>query len=276
MNENENQDLSMEDILSSIKGILEEDQEEKGAFVLEEKQEEIPDDIIDLSENQIISDLKPIEVDTVIDFDSDPIFDGELSDFMKPQAENVEAVAEIEENIDLVDEITNILEDAEQEKIATIANDTQEIAWEDVATEQVIEPEVETEDEMIEELIEPVPVIQPIVAESPVAKNNAVDTSAEIISNFARMFAQNKSAPVQPIIEKELKMSHTPTGDMSKTLEQMVLDVIDNEVSRINFSSAANQQVELLVKKWLDIHLPTTVEKIVKQELEEVMRRANQ
>ena len=114
------------------------------------------------------------------------------------------------------------------------------------------------------------------------SNENAVDASANIISNFAKMFAKEEAAIQQNKIttpENNINL----LGDGSKTIEDIVCSVIRqiiaDEVSTnwhksADYENFAKQEISLYTQKWIDKNLPTIVEKIVKQEIERVMAKA--
>lgn len=280
--ENNNEDLSVEEILSSIKDILEEDVEKKGEFNPDSVVEE--DDIIELSESQIIADPTdlgdddiselPAMAENTVDVESEPVFEESFSDFVVPSPQDFALEPEVVNEPELASEpdLENISD--ELEKILGGSFDepsVQEIESQlEVESEIEIEPEVKIE---IEPEIEPIP--QPIFEPKPEPKEDkedAVDTSAEIISNFAKMFS---AAKVEPVEEEKPVTDYAPathTGDLSKTLEDMVLELMAKKVDGINFNSLANFEVKL----WLNQNLQAIVERVVKQELEMVMKKAGQ
>lgn len=130
----------------------------------------------------------------------------------------------------------------------------------------------------------PIMESQPIPAYSTEPQTDAVDVSASIISNFAKMFSkgntesvENQPANIEAPVEiiKEL-------GDGSKTIEDVVAGVIRNiigdEVAKnwnqgIDYGQLAKEEINRQTKLWLDKNLPVIVEKTVKQEIERVMAK---
>jgi cell pole-organizing protein PopZ len=128
------------------------------------------------------------------------------------------------------------------------------------------------------------PVIEPKVEESAVvAEKTAVDASANIISNFAKMFARETpvtAAAPAPEPETEVRMS----GDMGKTLEELVCDsitrVIGRQVERqwndgADFQAFAEAEIRRQTTNWLSEHLPMLVEKVVKEEIDRVIAKVS-
>ena len=137
---------------------------------------------------------------------------------------------------------------------------------------------------------EPVPEISTVeenAAEEPVAAvtDNAVDVSASIISNFAKMFSKEETAPAAEPEAVEAVVPAEPVsllGDGSKTIEDVVSSVvrqiIGDEVAAnwregLDYDAMAREEVSRQTREWLDHNLPAVVEKIVKQEIERVMAK---
>lgn len=113
-------------------------------------------------------------------------------------------------------------------------------------------------------------------------KEDAVDLSASIINNFAKMFAEKQeenqpaAAPVFPETQTEVDIAmpdKMPIGNGALTLEdivkQTVRSVVEKNLQSIN--QIATQEISRQTKAWLDANLPKMVEAVVKQEIERVM-----
>ncbi len=112
---------------------------------------------------------------------------------------------------------------------------------------------------------------------------DAIDVSASIISNFAKMFAdKNEEQPKQealpPVVESPANADVSlamPLGGGNLTLE----DIVKNTVSQIVeknlqlVNDVATQEISRQTKAWLDTNLPRLVEAVVKQEIERVMAK---
>lgn len=310
MAEDNNQDMAMEDILSSIKNILEDDEAGNAAGtapaeepLIDEAAEVNVDDILELSPDMKVAaepvaepvapapeninleaelgDVRTLELggetDFQIndseaaaqgvqanvglgweDFESDP-FDAEVKD--SPE-EETELVLPVEETLP-VDEIVLEPESAAEFQPEPVA------VPESVA---VYEPEPEVAAEP-----EPQPVRE---AEEPAA--DAVDVSANIINNFAKMFshAEPKAEPA-PVAELPAEPVRA-IGDGAKTIEDVVADVIrriigaeveKNWRGQADYDTYAREVIAAQAKAWLDANLPSVVEAIVKQEIERVMAK---
>ncbi len=319
MAEDNTQDMAMEDILSSIKNILEEDEAGRKAEAPSAISEAEPaalkeaepdtDDILDLSsdmrvdaaeepaaaEGEInleqeldevktpelneegsfeIKDVEPDESGQGVranvnlgweDLESDPFDAGEKED-AEPSSEEPAP----QEDPDAVEMPAAVADLAPEESIFPEAEPV-------VETEPADEPQTETTYKP-----EPEPVLEPepAVREQPVA-DSAVDVSANIISNFTRMFshAGAKAAPEPEIPAEPIR----EIGDAHKTIEDMVADVIrriigaeveQNWRQNADYDAYARQVIAEQAKSWLEANLPEIVETIVRREIERVMAKA--
>ena len=135
--------------------------------------------------------------------------------------------------------------------------------------------EVIAEENKVEEIVKEEPAYEEVAAD------NAVDVSANIISNFAKMFSQEEKIFEEPKIEKQAE-AITAIGDGSKTIEDVVgsviRQIIGEEVAAnwkdgLDYNNLAHQEIQRQTKEWLDNNLPIVVEKIVQQEIERVMAK---
>lgn len=349
MAEDKEQDLSMEDILSSIKNILSEDgqgnevptaapQLESAAEAVEvfPKPEE---EILELSPAMRITDDNP---DTRINLDAE--LDGPSSDgsvlSLQEDSENVE-IPEMQEHP--VAEIANapetftaeeVISSNEQEmqeegeplppSLGSMELESAEEVYDDSSDPFYEEPEVEhhpqafmdaseveepepafetslSEESVaaeVETLPEPEPVaeeqeiVSEAVIEEPVAvaepaaeskSGTAVDVSASIISNFAKMFTrEHKKEDVPEVPEESDAEPVTALGNGGKTIEGVVADVIrgiiGKEVSEnwrrgADYDAYAREEICRQTNQWLNANLPAIVERTVKQEIERVMAK---
>ena len=144
------------------------------------------------------------------------------------------------------------------------------------------EPEIVVEPEPVVEQQpepEPEPVAEAPVEPEPKPAANPMDVSANIISNFAKMFSREEkpAAPQEPAAP-----AITALGDGAKTLEEFVSDAIvraiGKEISRqwndgADFKSLAEAEIMRQTKEWINDNLPLLVEKVVKQEIERVIAK---
>lgn len=121
--------------------------------------------------------------------------------------------------------------------------------------------------------------------ETEAAEEEAVDISANIINNFAKMFAeQQKEKLVQSPKEKEhlaeQAMAEIELGDGNLTIEAIVRDVVTGIVEKnlsadFDFSATASAEIARQTKIWLSANLPAIVEATVKKEIERVMAKVS-
>ena len=140
------------------------------------------------------------------------------------------------------------------------------------------EDEVETSAAVVTETA---PENRQPVMEPEAAADSAVDVSANIISNFAKMFSRDDTpAPAVDVSEKPVEIA--APGNTSKTLEEFVLDavikVVGGEIRRqwndgAGFKSFAEAEIVRQTEKWINDNLPALVEKVVKQEIERVIAK---
>lgn len=333
MAEDNTQDMAMEDILSSIKNILEQDE------ALQSFAEPVAELVTEVKETvvEVPAEVEPI-FDEQAEVNIDDILD--LSPDMQVEEPVLEALPEPQE-INLDAELDRVEPSAFEEAVSfEIADDKEEVVldhnaesgvklgWEDfesdpfdsqertpsadeiiqdVAVEEEkpqvffepepeLEPVVETFEPEPEVIAEPVaepafePVVEvyepepePVKEEQPVATaDDATDISANIISNFTKMFAhaEIKAAVTEPAAASFSAVNLV--GDGTKTIEEVVAQVIKNiigaEVAQnwhtgADYDTFAKQVISEQANAWLDENLPKIVESIVKKEIERVMAK---
>ncbi|CCZ31029.1 unknown [Proteobacteria bacterium CAG:495] len=144
------------------------------------------------------------------------------------------------------------------------------------------EPEpVAEEQEIVSE-----PVIEEPAAAEPAAESkggSAVDVSASIISNFAKMFTrEHKKEDVPEVPEESDAEPVTALGNGGKTIEGVVADVIRGIIGKevlenwrrgADYDAYAREEICRQTNQWLNANLPAIVERTVKQEIERVMAK---
>lgn len=110
-------------------------------------------------------------------------------------------------------------------------------------------------------------------------ESDATDVSAQIINNFAKIFAgaQEPAEAPAPKISSQVKLGPDATVyDMVQMSIRDMLspDMIKNIISEADIKAYASEQVALQIKTWMNHNLPTMVEAIVKKEIERVMVKA--
>jgi len=311
MAEDNNEDLSMEDILSSIKNILAEGDaaSSQPEPTSNTSSNEVPvadvaepvitpdesatettagedDDIFDLSPDMRVEDIIPSTSDINLDEELDGVSTtvADLS-FAEPSLgmtdDNSDPFDTLEDDRTgqlsaLAEEETpaeNILPAVEPENIV--------VAEEQPAPAMVAAPVPEVQEPAVE-IQKPAVEVQEQVAEVQKEEANAIDASASIISNFAKMFAkEEKQAPQTAAVE----LPREPVKDMgniSRTLEDMIHDVIRNIIgdevaanwkNGLNYDLLAKEEISRQTRLWLEANLPAIVEKTVKEEIERVMAK---
>ena len=332
----DNQNAEMEDILSSIKNILEEDEQSKSTAIKNPEDEpdvlsdvlqtsSDVDDILELSPEMRVADEPAAELlapettetteDNAVDVvaavtgeePADPFAidaaDADPTDFMAADSA-VEPVVEvepvIEENAAPVEtdvfELPAEPETVETSAVAEVEDFLPPVAEDTTIVEPTLSPEPETatvepqsasllaEDEVETSAVfvtETAPENRQPVMEPEAAADSAVDVSANIISNFAKMFSRDDTpAPAVDVSEKPVEIA--APGNTSKTLEEFVLDavikVVGGEIRRqwndgAGFKSFAEAEIVRQTEKWINDNLPALVEKVVKQEIERVIAK---
>lgn len=342
------EEMSMNEILSSIKNILVEngnpapeaaepvaapESEQKDEDVLELGKEDISladlplgntdEDIFNLSPDMKIAEDKnpePAQTEnTILDLDAelanvnltpeiiDDKGDEDLS--LELAAERVEDLPELDAGLTPDEEAEPLLEasapvidvDSEpyfEEPKVELGAPAFSPAEEEIAAE-IAAPEVhqelpafetkEIEDQSAEDAFAQQPSAPVVAPAMPEIKNTAsvdedvADVSANIINNFAKMFAQKQEEPAPQPKEEVLEISPIKTnlnlGNGNLTLEDMVKNAIQGLVadwvedikSGVNIREIASQEIAAQTKAWLDANLPSIVETIVKKEIERVM-----
>ena len=305
MIDDDNQDMEVEDILASIKSILEEDQaiaKDPEPQIASSNEVEI-DDVLDLSpdmrlvpENEnsninLSAELDEIEIPHLSeeaslsdvtaasdtketsfnislgseDYDSDPFYEEETNSDINIETDDID--------------VNPVIENGPKVEIEPV-----------VALEPKAEPVValkhEIEDEPVvalEPKADPVMALKHKIEDEHVValESEKDDVSVDIINNFAKMFAQ-EDAPKPEVIAAPVAESIKILGDGSKTIEDVVSSVIKqiigeevatNWKSGLDYDVLARQEIQRQTKEWLDNNLPAVVEKIVKQEIERVMAK---
>lgn len=328
----DNQELSMEDILSSIKDILTEDEaaqngapvqspfapvqpdqdtaqpspavEEAAAPTIAQPQISEPEeDVLDLSPAMRIENEGGINLDAELgsissgfdEINLEPQPEGqEPSSEPLFSASGLESSADFNESADLDSDPFYETETPVSGFEAASTEEPFEIADLIPADEEPFAPQAQTEAEPEPELM-PEPEPQFAEPESPAeepyvdkleVKSDAVDVSASIISNFAKMFTKEKepepAKPESKVAAFAGERVHL-LGSGSKTIEDVVSDVIrqiiGDEVSEnwrqgCDYDAYAREVIAAQTKQWLETNLPAVVERIVKEEIARVMEKA--
>lgn len=214
----------------------------------------------DVSQKENISD---ISLDNLVDEDTlNAILDNQPEEPLKPE--------------DFVEPTDNVYENAVFEEKAGIEPKAMEAIPETVLPEE--EEEI-SQQEISEEKEKDVKNTEEV--------EDTADISAGIISNFAKMFAEQQKQKQEPENKeeeeaklKEQVLSQIELGDGSLSIEVLVRDVINGIVEKnlskdYDFSAIAAAEIARQTKSWLNAHLPEIVEAEVKKEIERVMAKVS-
>lgn len=247
------------------------------------------------------SELPDLNFDEpAVDLDAEPIFSAEDD---ASHQENFTPAADDVSLDNLVDDDTlNAILNANADESAAAAQEEELVeptdnVYDNAVAEAVKEPEVIDaafeEVTPAAEVAAPEPEIAPekTVSETTPAEKSKpedpIDVSAGIISNFAKMFAEQQKQKENPAEREKLKerltaqtMSEIELGDGSLTIEAIVRDVVTGIVEKnlaqdFDFSAAASAEITRQTREWLSAHLPEIVEAAVRKEIERVMAKVS-
>ena len=334
MAEEKQEDMSMDEILSSIKNILSENGEpvqDSQSSTAETQTNDMPElaatptepstSSLDLDAGDISVNDLPFneEDDNILDLTSDmraDVPDVETTATPEPETEididrELENVADVvnaepepqesllnqsvnetqDHDVPVLPEVSVISDDTDSDPIYTPEDEASSQPLYKGADDTLPEvPEVSTQDDAfnIEEISldeDALPVANQQPAEdkveaAPETKADAVDVSASIINNFAKIFADNKTetSSVEPVkVSASVKLGADATlSDMVKaTIRDMISEQIVHTLAQdTDIKALVSEEVSAQIKAWLDKHLPSMVEDIVKKEIERVMVKA--
>ncbi len=331
----DNENMEVDDILSSIKSILEEDEDDKNVNHVEvssssDESDAVAidgtDDIIELSDDMRIGETGDdvAEINQVeegspldlaigdIDSDENKVSETENSSMIiteenditvadvqdKPVDENdVNAGVENKEKIVstndgdegvnfTVEQPVDTEQEPHQEDVVTDSENNESNNIEDVNAEAAETTESETglsiepqKEDVQKDLETNQEVAYSEVKEADVEADDAVDVSANIISNFAKMFAKGGNAEKKKVVEMPQIIG---LGQGNRTLEDFVKDaivkVIGDDIAKkwnngADYYSMAEAEIKRQVKEWMNNNLPIMIEKIVKEEIARVIEK---
>lgn len=277
MSENNYQeDLSVEDILSSIKNIL---VDENGAPIENSVEPEITDtpihiaesntnteieDVFNLDDSMIVPEIASEQVDDITSLLEEtteaPI---EASEIIIPTVDediqqtnlDVQQTLELSENIDINNILSSISPEEEQD--LEVQNDTPILTQEQ---EDIIQPIDTVEESALEE--------------------ETVDASASIINNFAKVFAEKQQEHNQQTVETTTEDAPI-AQNIQSSIEQigigdMVKDAITKQVRESlnnHFEQIASAIISKQTQQWLNDNLAAIVERTVAKEIERVIAK---
>ena len=225
MTEREQKELSMDEILASIRSILQEDNTDTSENKTNEEEE-----IFDLSTKMIVGNTDNVDAEDIIPL---PIED-DIS--VEQLVRELEAEAGIFE-ADTKPEAEFI---PEFEHVTCQEIEEEQFSEPDIETDFYFEPEQEVDSEsLVEPYTEPE---QDIVSNSVVETNlSTEDVCGELLGSFAKLFEEQKKSVGIP-----------SSFDADKLVEQIVRETVENKIVPI-------------LDSWLKINLPKIIEKEVER-----------
>lgn len=240
MSEDNQEDLSVEDILSSIKNILVEEEGETPQKTPEKKKEE---DVLDLESSMIVDANQTssgTDIENLLKDITEPVITEE------PISETAQKIADdinVEQTVDIASQIN--LDNLAQSPTETITE-----------TESQVAPELAQETDDV--------------------KEDAIDASASIISNFAKVFAEKKqSLSATPQQHSDIETNLTNNIEQLG-ISSMVKEAIITQVKTCldsHFEQIASKIIAEQTSQWLNEHLASIVEKTVAKEIERVIAK---
>ena len=295
--------FNIDEILKSASEIIDED---NGNSTIEDNASSAASEIAD--EDISLPDFSDIDVS------SEPILDEEAETFSLPETETQPQEDPYVENMEEASQTSTFWEEnANQENLSTQDTDAQaeivatpfneipaaveeepqelpEVEYHEIDPEPQEIPEAEFS-EIHEEQQEPdvkeETNINTHISEEKfetTEKEDAADVSADIINNFAKMFAEQTQEHQDKIIEEkqEVPVNVSAMGNGNKTIEQVVEGVIQGIVAssvsaemtkNVDIVAYAQKEIQAQTKAWLEANLPAIVEAAVQKEIERVMAK---
>ncbi|MFR1031551.1 MAG: DUF2497 domain-containing protein [Alphaproteobacteria bacterium] len=222
-----------------------------------------------------------------IDVDAEPIYEPEHSAAPEIDPSRVMASMPQSEELPAEPEEESVIDDATLNEILDFHAQVEET--------KPTEPEYNESPSSEPEAVEPTdniqdvpsePVIETVEAEretetpveAPAAPSeDAADVSANIISNFAKLFAEKKAAELPQTADvSETESRPEPVKSASPSISELVREAVVRQVTQqmdVNFESYAREAVAAQTQAWLDANLPAIVEAVVSKEIERVMAK---
>ncbi|MBR1949006.1 MAG: hypothetical protein IKA30_04370, partial [Alphaproteobacteria bacterium] len=220
----------------------------------------------------------PVDEPTSVD-ETPVVVEETISAIEEPAELPAEAPVVVAETVDIneetqavVDETPTLVEEtAVFDPVIELENVVDETPVVEEETSEVVEtvdetPLVEEETSEVVETVEDTPAVEETEKE---------DVSANIMSNFAKMFS-HEEAKEDPAV--------TSVGNSSKTLEELVVDAIrkaiGNEISAKwnngnDFSNFAEAEIKRQAELWITSNMPNILENMVKKEVERLMTKSD-
>ena len=223
-----------------------------------------------------IMDASPLSLDEVpADAASDPIYEPE-DDMASADAADISPIT---------DEDTPIIEDEFiNQNLEQGDGEVEDRLIDDETINEVInrgQIAVDTDRDPTENMTEIAAVSAEETPKSERLDDEAVDVSADIINNFAKIFSEHKGSSENVATAYPTPEANTKIGMGAATLEDLVKAVIRDiiaeeiktELSRSNLAvdDIALEEIKAQTKTWLNENLPAVVESVVQKEIERVM-----
>ncbi len=232
--------------------------------------EQSTEDALQAEEEQRQESIKaaipPLDFDLPkVDVDAEPIFEPEsrVTTEIAP-SQLKESMVATENNADDFDVQTSDSE-IDSETLSAILGNQTGIKENETMTEPQSQPEVSSN------------AVEPEVSTlSENTSTDAADVSANIINNFAKLFAEKKNAQAQVMPETEVVEASEPIKNSSQSIAELVREAVVKQVTQqmdANFETYAKEAVAAQTQAWLDANLPAIVEAVVSKEIERVMAK---
>lgn len=273
MSDTENQEnLSVEDILSSIKNILVDDE---GSPIENSISEEnsIPEtiamttaeetsDVFNLDDSMIVTpEEKSVETPVAVE---KPALETTTLDFLNNNGNLQESFPMAEStNINDIPEFNNL----ENNSSATRPQEDAPTSIQDIVNSITLEePTVSAKKET--------------TVSGPVVREETIDTSASLINNFAKVFAEKQREQAQLKLNAQLTEEVVAKAIQDKLeslnipslVQEEILSQVKTQAGNI-FETLASKIITELTQKWIESNLQQVVEKVVTAEIERVIAK---
>lgn len=256
MAENNQKDLSMDEILASIRSILQDSATDKPA----EKNDE--EEVFDLSSSMVIEENKAAEAKKFeIGSNLQANEANEFSSLLKSDDNKVQIIDtnisdfEVQRQID--DQLIEIVDD---EHIENLVKDLEHDAGiSDNIADNLCLNQTSTKSEPAEHFEDQMEFADIISSEDKPNQDKLIeDISAEIISSFAKLFDGSKIKPAK---------NEPKAYDADRLLEEIIYHAVEQKINGELIFGVVKEKVIPVLDAWLKLYLP----KIVEREVERVM-----
>lgn len=274
------EDSNLDDLINMEDGAVDMAVQDSQSPILTEEKE----DSYAIGEEKNLEDIKaaipPLDFDLPqVDVDSEPIFesDGHIAtDIDANQLK--EGISNIEQEVSLEPQepfVPNIETETEWEENNSEKTELKAERSIDTIGQKTPERFAEEANENVEEKsILPEPIV---MSEENNISQDAADVSANIINNFAKLFAEKKATQMETVAEPEvMKPSVEPIKNSAQSIAELVREAVIKQVTQqmdANFETYAKEAVSSQTQAWLDANLPAIVEAVVAKEIERVMAK---